>query len=382
MMKKQRIGAMVLAGMMLLGLTGCGAATNKAKAYSKYVELGEYKGVEYTRTVTEIGEEQIQAQLDSFVSGLAENEEVKDRAVEDGDIVNIDFVGTMDGEAFDGGTSEGYDLTIGSGSFIDGFEQGLIGHNIGEEVSLDLKFPDPYENDPEKAGKEVNFAVTINSISVKTTPELTDALVKENTDYDTIEAYKDSIKENLEKQAESSADTQAETDIFNKVLENCKITGYDEDEVKELVDAQFEQFKQTAESYEAYGYTYEAILEANGYTSEDELKEGITEYCKSYLDQKMVLYCIAREEGIKVTSDETDAMVKEYMENYSIETEEEVYDYFGDDYFEYRVISDKVMELLKKEAVLVDSTEESSKEDADSEDETSEETTSEEEAEK
>lgn len=381
-MKKQRIGAVVLAGMMLLGLTGCGAATNKAKAYSKYVELGEYKGIEYTRTVTEIGEEQIQAQLDSFVSGLAENEEVKDRAVEDGDIVNIDFVGTMDGEAFDGGTSEGYDLTIGSGSFIDGFEQGLIGHNIGEEVSLDLKFPDPYENDPKKAGKEVNFAVTINSISVKTTPELTDALVKENTDYDTIAAYKDSIKENLEKQAESSADTQAETDIFNKVLENCKITGYDEDEVKELVDAQFEQFKQTAESYEAYGYTYEAILEANGYTSEDELKEGITEYCKSYLDQKMVLYCIAREEGIKVTSDETDAMVKEYMENYSIETEEEVYDYFGDDYFEYRVISDKVMELLKKEAVLVDSTEESSKEDADSEEETSEETTSEEEAEK
>lgn len=380
-MKKQRIGAVVLAGVMLLGLTGCGAAANKAKAYSKYVELGEYKGIEYTRTVTEIGEEQIQAQLDSFVSGLAENEEVKDRAVEDGDIVNIDFVGTMDGEAFDGGTSEGYDLTIGSGNFIDGFEQGLIGHNIGEEVSLDLQFPDPYENDPEKAGKDVNFAVTINSISVKTTPELTDALVKENTEYDTIEAYKDSIKENLEKQAESSADSQAETDIFNKVLENCKITGYDEDEVKELVDAQFEQFKKTAESYEAYGYTYEAILEANGYTSEDELKEGITEYCKSYLDQKMVLYCIAREEGIKVTSDETDALVKEYMETYSVETEEEVYDYFGDDYFEYRVISDKVMELLKKEAVLVDSTEESAEEDADSKDETSEETTSEEKAE-
>lgn len=373
MMKKQKIGAVVLAGAMLLGLSGCGAAANKAKAYSKYVELGKYKGIEYTKTVTEVSDEQIQFQLDTFVDGLAETEEVKDRAVEDGDIVNIDFVGTMDGEAFDGGTGEGYDLTIGSGNFIAGFEDGLIGHNIGEEVSLDLQFPDPYENDPDKAGEDVNFAVTINSISVKTTPELTDALVKDNTEYDTIEAYRNSIKENLEKQAESSADSQAETDIFNKVLENCKITGYDESEVKELVDAQFSQFKQTAESYEAYGYTYEAILEANGYTTEDELKEGITEYCKSYLDQKMVLYCIAREEGIKVTSDETDALVQEYMENYGVENEEEVYEYFGDDYFEYRIISDKVMELLKKEAVLVDSTEEAAEDDTATEEATSEE---------
>ncbi|MCM1180285.1 MAG: trigger factor [Clostridium sp.] len=362
MMKKQKIGAVVLTGVMLLGLSGCGAAANKAKAYSKYVELGKYKGIEYTKTVAEVTDDQVQSQVDSFVNGLAETEEVKDRAVEDEDIVNIDFVGTMDGEVFDGGSGEGYELTIGSGNFIQGFEEGLIGHNIGEEVSLDLQFPDPYDNDPDKAGKDVNFKVTINSISVKTVPELTDALVTDNTEYDTIEAYKNSIKEDLEKQAESSADSQVESDIFNKVLENCKITGYDEKEVKELVDAQFSQFKQTAESYEAYGYTYEAILEANGYTSEDELKEGLTEYCKSYLDQKMVLYCIAREEGIKATSDETDALVKEYMENYGVDNEEEVYDYFGDDYFEYRIISDKVMELLKKEAILVDSTEEATEE--------------------
>ena len=377
-MKKRRIGAVVLAGVMLLGLTGCGTgSSSKAKAYSKYVELGEYKGIEYTREVAEVTDDQIQSQLDSFVSGLTETTEVKDRAVKNGDVVNIDYVGTMDGEEFEGGSAEGADLEIGSKSFIDGFEDGLIGHEIGEKVSLDIKFPDEYPNDPEKAGKDVNFAVTINSISEKNTPELTDALVKENTEYDTVDAYKESIRENLEQQAESSADSQVQSDIFNKVMENCKITGYDEDEVKELVDAQFEQFKQTAQSYEAYGYSYEDILKSNGYTSEDELKEGITEYCKSYLEQKMVLYCIAKAEGIKVTSDETDAMVKEYMETYSVETEEEVYDYFGDDYFEYRVISDKVMELLKKEAVLVDSTEET-KEDT-SEEASEEEKTTEEE---
>lgn len=177
-MKKQRVGAIVLAGMMVLSMTGCG--NSKAKAYSKYVTLGDYKGIEYTKTVAEVTEDDIQSKLDSFVDGLAETNEVTDRAVEDGDIVNIDYVGTMDGEEFEGGSDTGYDLTIGSNSFIDGFETGLIGHNVGEEVSLDLQFPDPYPNNTDYSGKDVNFKVTINKISVKTTPELTDQLVKDN----------------------------------------------------------------------------------------------------------------------------------------------------------------------------------------------------------
>ncbi len=361
-MKKQRTAAFILAGAMLLGLTGCG--NNKAKSYSKYVELGQYKGIEYTKTVAEVTEEDVQSRLDSFVEGLSETEEISDRAVQDEDIVNIDFVGTMDGEEFDGGSATGQELTIGSGQFIDGFESGLIGHNIGEEVSLDLKFPDPYENDPEKAGKDVNFKVTINSISVKNTPKLTDALVKENTDYDTIDAYKDSIREEMKTSNEESAEQQAQSDIFNKVVANCKITGYDEAEVKKCVDDEFNSFKQMAESYKNYGYSYEDVLKANGFETEDELKEGITSYVKEYLNQKMVLYCIADKEGITVTSEETDKLVQEYMDMYQVETKEEVYDYLGDDYFEVRVLSEKVMEFLKKNAVLVDSTEADSKADS------------------
>lgn len=358
-MKKQRISAIVLAGVILLSMTGCG--NSKANAYSKYVELGEYKGIEYTKTVAEVTDEEIQGKLDSFVSGLAENEDITDRAVEDGDIANIDFVGTIDGEEFDGGSGTGYDLTIGSNTFIDGFESGLLGHNIGEEVSLDLTFPEDY-NSEDLAGKDVNFKVTINSISVKNTPELTDALVKENTDYDTIDAYKDSIREEMEESNKQSAEQQAQSDIFNKVVENCKISGYDEAEVKELVDDEFDNFKQTAQSYESYGYSYEDVLAANGYETEDELKEGITEYVKNYLNQKMVLYCIADKEGIKVTSEETDKKVQEYMDTYQVETKEEVYDYLGDDYFEVAILSEKVMDFLKENAVLVDSTEESKEE--------------------
>ena len=238
----------------------------------------------------------------------------------------------------------------------------MIGHNIGEEVSLDLQFPDPYPNNTDYSGKDVNFKVTINKISVKTTPELTDQLVKDNTDYDTIDAYKESIKEDLEKTNESNAEKQAKSDIFDKAVSNCKITGYDEDEVKDLVDEEFKSFKNTAESYKSYGYSYEDVLSMNGYDSEDALKKGITEYVKKYLDQKMVLYCIAAKEGIKVSSEETDKKVQEYMDNYNVKTKEEVYDYFGDDYFEVAVLSEKVMDFLKENAKLVDSTE------ADSED--------------
>lgn len=354
-MKKQRTVAIILAGVMLLGLTGCG--NKRAKSYSKYVELGQYKGIEYTKTVAEVTEEDVQSRLDSFVAGLSETEEITDRAVEDGDTVNIDFVGTMDGEEFDGGSAEGQDLTIGSGRFIDGFETGLIGHNIGEEVSLDLQFPDPYENDPEKAGEDVNFKVKINSISVETTPELTDALVKENTDYDTIAAYKDSIREEMKQSNEEAAESQAKSDIFNKVVANSTITGYDEAEVKKFVDDEFESFKQTAETYANYGYSYEDVLASNGFETEEDLKKGITTYVKEYLNQKMVIYCIADAEGIKVTSEETDKLVQEYMDMYQVETKEEVYEYFGDDYFELRVLSEKVMDFLKENAVLVDSTE-------------------------
>lgn len=377
-MKKQRIGAIVLAGAMVLGMTGCGNSI--AKAYSKYVTLGDYTGIEYTKDVAEVTDAEIQAELDSFLEEQAVTEEVTDRAIEDGDIVNIDFVGTMDGEEFDNGSATGYDLTIGSDSFIEGFETGLIGHNIGEEVSLDLQFPDPYDNNPDFAGKDVNFAVTINSISVKTTPELTDDLVKENTDYDTVSAYKDSIREELEEEKEESAEQQAQSDVFNQIVENCTVSGYDEEEVNSLVDKEFESFKEAAASYESIGYSYEDVLSMNGYDSEDELKDGITEYVKNYLNQKMILYCIADKEGIEVTSDETDKMVKEYMETYSIETEEEVYEYFGDDYFEVYVLSEKVIDFLMENAKLVDSTEESGDTTGDSEEDTSTTEDSEEEA--
>lgn len=376
-MRNKRLGVILLAGVMMLSMTGCG--NNKAKKYGKYVELGEYKGIEYTLDVAEVTDDDIDAKLDSFVEGLTETEEVTDRAVKEGDTVNIDYVGTKDGEAFDGGTSQGYELEIGSNSFIDGFEDGLIGAEIGDKVSLDLTFPEDYKS-KDLAGQDVNFEVTVNSIAVKNVPTLSDDLVKENTEYDSINAYKESIRKDLEESNLESAKQQARTDVFNKVVEAATVTGYDEKEVDKLIDQEFDSFKETAESYKSYGYSYEDVLASNGYSSEDELKEGITEYVKNYLNQVMVLYCIADKEKITVTNDEVDTMVKEYMTNYSVETEEEVYDYFGEDYFEVSILSDKIMDFLMENAVEVEASEteeETTEEAVETEDKTEEETTEE-----
>ncbi len=360
---KKRIGAVLLAGVMVLSMTGC--SSGKAKKYSKYVKLGDYKGVEYTLDVAEVTDDDIDSKIDSFLDGLKETEDITDRAVQKGDTVNIDYVGTKDGKAFDGGTAEGYDLEIGSGSFIDGFEDGLIGHEIGEKVSLDLTFPKDYQS-KDLAGQDVNFEVTINSIKVSKVPTLSDKLVADNTEYDTIDAYKESIRKELEASNEESATKQAKSDVFKKVVDNSEITGYDEKEVDDLIDKEFKSFKETAQTYESYGYSYEDVLASNGYSSEDELKEGITQYVKDYLNQVMVLYCIADKENITVSSKEIDSKVKEYMDTYSVKTEDEVYDYFGEDYFEISILSEKVMDFLMENAKKVDSTEETTE--ADSED--------------
>ena len=371
-MKKQRIGAFLLAGAMMFGLAGCG--NNQAKYYNKYVKLGNYKGIEYSLDIAEVTDDDVQKKLDSFVDGLKTKDEVKDRAVKDGDIVNIDYVGTMNGEEFDGGSAEGYDLTIGSGSFIEGFEAGLVGHNIGEKVTLALKFPDEYPNDPDKAGKPVTFDVTINSISVENVPDLTDALVKDNTDYDTIDAYKESIRKDLAEENKTTAENNARRDVFDKVVANAEISGYDEAEVKKLIDEEFTNFKQQAASYESYGYSYEDFLSMNGFTSEDSLKEGITDYVKEYLNQKMVLYCIADAEGISVTQEERDEKVKEAADMFSgKKTTDDILKEYGEDYFDVPLLTQKVMDFLMKNAVKVESTEETTEsEDASTEAEATE----------
>ena len=154
--------------------------------------VGQYKGVEIEKVEVEaVTDEDIEDALNELVDEYTTTEDVTDRTdVQDGDIANIDYVGKIDGVEFEGGADEGFDLEIGSGTFIDGFEEGLIGAKVGDTVDVKVTFPDPYENNTDLSGKEAVFTVTVNSIQAEVVPELTDAFVAENTDYTTIEEYR------------------------------------------------------------------------------------------------------------------------------------------------------------------------------------------------
>ena len=213
-MKKKTLGllAAILSVCMLAGCgakdtgDGTGAATDagtestalKDMDVDKYVTLGEYKGLAVSVDTVEVDEDEWDTLVNNVYYGniTAENGGIMDRAVETGDTVNIDYEGTKDGVAFDGGTAQGYDLTIGSGTFIPGFEDGLVGVKIGDTVDLPLTFPENYTE--ELAGKDVVFTVTVNS--VKRMPELTDDLVNQITDgeYTDVASNKESVRKDLE----------------------------------------------------------------------------------------------------------------------------------------------------------------------------------------
>ena len=179
-----------------------------------YIKVGDYKELPYYKETAEVSDEDVDTEIKSRLEKAAKSEQVKEGTVTEGDSVNIAYVGKIDGEEFEGGKSDSYDLEIGSGTFIDGFESGLTGHSIGETVVLNLRFPEDYHN-ADVAGKPVEFTVTINYKTVKETPELDEGFVKDNTKTGskTVDAYKKEVKEELLKKKQDSIDNAMKDEL-------------------------------------------------------------------------------------------------------------------------------------------------------------------------
>ena len=235
-----------------------------------YVKLGDYKGLEVTLASTDVTDEEVEQQVETNLNNNDKSEEIKEGTVENGDVANIDYEGKLNGKAFDGGTAKGYDLTIGSGSFIDGFEDGLIGKKIGDTVDLNLTFPKDYSS-TDLAGKEVVFTVKINS--VKRAPKLTDELAAEisNNEYKTAEAYNNYIKEDLEKTKKENQHNQELNDLVALAYQNATVNDYPQ----EMIDYQLEQVTSYYKSYaDQYGMEYADFLKQQvGMTEEEFVKK-------------------------------------------------------------------------------------------------------------
>ena len=312
---------------------------------SKVVTLGEYKGLELTRTVEPVTDEEIDGQIEANLSGSMED--AGDGPVESGDTAVIDYEGKKDGEAFAGGTSEDYPLEIGSGTFIPGFEDGVIGMMKGETKDIELTFPEDYSSE-ELAGQDVVFTVTVKSI--ERVPELSDEWVKENTDVETIDEYKDQIKEELEEEKENEADQILRQEAYQKIVENCT---FEEIPEKDIEPGE-KYYRENAEMMAQYfGMELEDLLTAQGSTMEE-----FEEDCRAFgEDQAKVMYtlqAIIDAEKIEITDEQAEDIMKQYMEMYQAETLDDLKEMAGAEEVDKAVVSEVVIQFVIDNAVITD----------------------------
>ena len=313
-----------------------------------YVTLGQYKGLEVTLAPTEVTDEEIQSEIQSTLSQNEKLTTLEEGTVEEGDVANIDYEGKLNGKAFDGGTAEGYDLTIGSGSFIDGFEDGLIGKKIGDTVDLNLTFPKDYSS-TDLAGKEVVFTVKINS--VKRAPKLTDELAAEisNNEYKTAEAYNNYIKEDLEKTKKENQHNQELNDLVALAYQNATANDYPQ----EMIDYQLEQVTSYYKSYaDQYGMEYADFLKQQVGMTEEEFVKQMTETVKQSLGQEMVLRAIAETEGVEISDEKFQEKASEYAAQMGSTDVDAFISQYGKSTIMASILQDEAVEILEKNAVV------------------------------
>ncbi|MGI6005875.1 MAG: trigger factor [Ruminococcus sp.] len=306
------------------------------------VTLPEYKGITVEKQVTPVTDEDVDTTITYNLSYYPMELTDESAKVEEGDTVNIDYVGTIDGEEFDGGSAEGTDLMIGSGQFIEGFESGLVGHVKGDTVELNLTFPEDYSE--ELAGKDVVFTVTINAIKRPLT-EITEEWVAANSDYTTIEEYRDSIRQDLEEYNENLAEENLQTQAWQQVVSAATINEYPEKLMeygRSMIDNQME----TAAEYS--NQTLEEYLETQGVTQEeyDEQKET---YAQNIVAQMLVMQAIADAENYTTEDEEYQEILDSYLSQYGME-EDEFIEQNGEQNVYQSIMLQRVCQLIMDEA--------------------------------
>lgn len=324
----------------------------------KCVTLGDYKGVTVEKTIQSVTDEDVQNEIDN---ALANYPVEVDQAAKEGDTVNIDYVGKIDGEEFDGGSDQGADLKLGSGKFIDGFEDGLIGARKGETRTLNLTFPEDYTQD--LAGKAVEFTVTVNAVK-EPLSEPTDQWVADNIEgYDNIADYKAGIRSEQEESNEQTAENQVRYAAWTQVIDNCTINEYPET----LVEVGKKLYKQQVETYAKYaGMELDAYIESSGLTQE-EYQSNMEEYGKNVAAQALVCQAICNKEGFAIGDDDYQKALQDMLTEYGC-TEDELIQTYGQDNVEQSIMLNRVSNLILENAnvteVQADSSADSSADDS------------------
>ena len=280
------------------------------------VTLGKYKGIEIKKVEYNVSDEDIEHELMHMAEKNARLVSVEDRAVESGDITTIDFEGFVDGEAFEGGKAENHELTIGSNTFIPGFEDQIIGMKLEEEREINVKFPEEYFS-ANLAGKDAMFKVKLHEIKKKEMPEINDELAKDISEFDTIEELKNSIKEKQEEQNKSRAKYETEDEVIKAVCEKAKV------EIPAgMIEMEIDHMAQDIETRLSYqGMKLEQYLQMMNKTMEDFRSEN-KEQAENSIKSRLVLEAVGKDAAIEVTDEEVSSKIKEMAENYGRKEED------------------------------------------------------------
>ena len=277
------------------------------------IKLGKYKGVKVEAMDTTVTDEDVAAELDKVKEQNARLVAADDKAVEDGDQTTIDFEGFVDGVAFEGGKGEDYPLTIGSHSFIDTFEEQLIGKKVGEEVEVNVTFPEQYQA-KELAGKPAMFKVTIKEIKVKEYPELDDDFAQDVSEFDTLDEYKADIKKNLEEKKAQEAEADKESKVIEAIVNDSEM-----DIPEKMIEAQSQQMvEEFAQNIAMQGISFDQYMQFTG-TTVDQLTEQVKPQAEARVQSSLVLEAIVKAEKIEASDEEFDEEIKRMAERYQME---------------------------------------------------------------
>ncbi len=299
------------------------------------VKLGTYKGIEVEKVDTTVSGLEVDEEIDRVRRQNARKIDVTDRAAKDGDITNIDFEGFVDGEAFEGGKGESYTLKLGSKSFIPGFEDQIVGHEIGEEFDVNVTFPEDYHSEDLK-GKAAVFKCKLNSLQEEQLPELDDEYVSDISDVETVDEYKDSIRKQLEEKKEKQAKTKIENSAIEKLMETSEM-----DIPASMIEGQQEsmlnEFKQ---QLSMQGMSFDMYSQYTG-LNEETMLEQVKPEAEKRVKSRLVLEAVSKAENIEVSDEDVDKKLEEMAAMYGIE---------ADKFKGY--IGDKEKESIKKDIAV------------------------------
>lgn len=309
------------------------------------VEVKDYKGIEVEKVVNPVTDEDINKQLDALREKNVTVETVDDRAAENGDDVVIDFEGFKDDVAFEGGKAEDFTLSLGSGQFIPGFEDQIVGHNAGEDFDINVTFPEEYQV-KELAGAPAVFKIKLKSISKKVMPELDDDMVKDSTEFDTVDEYKADVKKKLEEANEKHADSEVEAKIFDKVIENM---------TAEIPQVMFdnrvnEMISELEQRLAPQGISLDLYMQYTGQTI-DTVKKAYAEQAEKQVKLRLALEKIAKLENIEVTEDELKAEFDKLAEAYKLDVDQ-IKQFIHDDDLKKDIAVGRAVDLIKDAAVI------------------------------